>query len=278
MWKSRHRVALRRLAAVHSCREGFDVFRCRRTLSQQHSNVRSSGATDIMNSFSAGFLAVALGTFQITAVAEANEPARSVYRPSSYELPTERPFVSLGAFGSSAPASAAYRRLKDQVDEAVAVTKTLSPTATYAQLVNALNSGNYGYSAADSVLMFHLSKDPKYILQAIRMVDMLVTSEASRISAGGVPVIAGDSYLEVGQHMEQLALTYDYGYDRLTPAQRAAWEAYAQQTLYNVWNHTKAQWGGVSRPWTGWSVSDPGNNYFYSFLKATQLGRLLART
>ena len=74
--------------------------------------------------------------------------------------------------------------------------------------------------------------------------------------------------------MEQLALTYDYGYAQLTAAQRAAWSAFAEQAIYNVWNYGQAQWGGKSMPWSGWSTSDPGDNYHYSFLKATQLWAL----
>lgn len=204
-------------------------------------------------------------------------PASTAYPGYTYSLPTTRPFISLDNYGGISRTSAAYLRLKDQVDDAVTVTNGISPTATYDQLVTALNSGHYGYSAADSVLMFRLSADPKYILQAIRMVDLFVTSENSKIAAGTMPAIGGDSYLEVGPLMEALALTFDYGYERLSPSQRAAWTAYADQAIFNVWNPASARWGNVSRPWSGWSVNDPGNNYFYSFLKATQLWVLASR-
>lgn len=201
-------------------------------------------------------------------------PSDAAYRGYVYSLPAERPFISLDDFASADRRSNAYLRLKAQVDSAVSVTARLPAGATYGQLVSALNPAHYGYSATDSVIMYRLSRDPKYIEQAVRMVDLFVTSENSRIASGAAPAIAGDSYLEVGHFMEQLALTYDYGYARLSAAQRSAWETYAQQTLYNLWNHESAQWGGVKRPWTGWAVNDPGNNYFYSFLKATQLWAL----
>src|SRR5262249_36977055 len=103
------------------------------------------------------------------------------------------------------------------------------------------------------------------------------TSENVLIAAGSSPVIAGDSYLDGGDYMEQLALTYDYSYSQLTPAQRTAWATYADQTINNARNHASAQWGGVSRPWSGWFVSDPGDNYFYSFMKATQLWSLASQ-
>ncbi|UUZ56286.1 hypothetical protein LP419_14310 [Massilia sp. H-1] len=41
-----------------------------------------------------------------------------------------------------------------------------------------------------------------------------------------------------------------------------------------MWNPDSARWGSVSRPWSGWSINDPGNNYYYSFMKATSLWTL----
>ena len=219
-----------------------------------------------------GSLSASLPAFSINIAAA---PTSSGSYPGyTYSLPTVRPFISLNHYNAVSRTAASYLRLKAQVDDVVTVTNGLSPSATYDQLISALNSGHYGYSATDSVIMFRLTADPKYIQQAIRMVDLFVTSEQARITAGSVPVIAGDSYLEVGFYMEQLALAHDYGYDLLSAGQRTAWSAYAEQAIYNVWNYNAAKWGGVSRPWSGWSVEDPGNNYFYSFLKATQLWAL----
>lgn len=200
--------------------------------------------------------------------------AGTPYPGFTYNLPTIRPFISLDDFASAGQNSAAYLRLKAQVDDVVTVTNQTSPSATYDDLVSALNSGHYGYSVTDSVVMYRLTGDIHYIQQAVRMVDLFVIAENVRISAGTQPMIAGDSYLEVGHYLEQLALAYDYGYSLLTEAQRSSWEAYANQTIYNVWNPNTAIWGGVSRPWTGWSINDPGNNYYYSFLKASQLWAL----
>ena len=47
--------------------------------------------------------------------------------------------------------------------------------------------------------------------------------------------------------------------------------AYANQAVWNVWNPSAAQWGGQPYPWTGWSINNPANNYYYSFLRATML-------
>ena len=72
--------------------------------------------------------------------------------------------------------------------------------------------------------------------------------EAEAAIAGGRrPAVAGDSYLEVGWYLEQLALTYDAGYGRLTGAQRERWAAFAEQTLCNVWNPNTAQLGRRGR-------------------------------
>lgn len=198
-------------------------------------------------------------------------PAGTPYPGYTYTPPTVRPFIKMNDFNTAGNTSAAFVRLKDQVDGAVAVTSAQGPNVTYDQLVTALNAQHYGYSCTDSVVMYRLTNNAAYIQQAIRMVDLFVQSEMALINAGQRPEISGDSYLEIGFYLEQLALAYDYGYDLLTPAQRTAWESYANQTLQNLWYPAAATWGGVSYPWSGWSMNDPGNNYFYSFLKATQL-------
>jgi hypothetical protein len=192
------------------------------------------------------------------------------YPGFTYQLPTARPYVSLADYEAAGVGSAAFNRLKAQVDNAVAVTAGLAANASYQDLVTALNRSNYGYSAVDSVVMYHLTLNPAYVQQALRMIRLYVASENQRIAAGTNPIIAGDSYLEVGHYLEQLALTYDYAYALLTADERAAWTAFAEQTLFNVWNPSSARWGSRSAPWSGWSIDDPGNNYHFSFLKATQ--------
>ncbi|MEP7311012.1 MAG: putative Ig domain-containing protein [Pseudomonadota bacterium] len=231
---------------------------------------------NIVISVSDGALSATLAPFTITVTASSGS-GTGTYPGYTYSLPTVRPFISLSHYDSGSLTSAAFLRLKAQADGAVTVTNNQSSSVTYDQLVTALNSAHYGYSTTDSVILYRLTGDPKYIQQAIRMVDLFVTSENAKITAGAVPVIAHDSYLEVGFYMEQLALAYDYGYNLLSPTQRSTWAAFAEQTIFNVWNYNTASWGGVSRPWTGWSVNDPGNNYFYSFLKATQLWSLASQ-
>ena len=245
--------------------------------------------TGIVISVSDGTASASLPAFSLTVASAAPPPsgppppssgpppAGTPYPGYTYTLPTSRPFISLASYAGASPTSAAYTRLKGQVDDAVVVTNALSSTGTYDQLVSALGADHYGYSSIDSIVMFRLTNDAKYIQQAIRMVDLFVTMENATIAAGGQPRISSDSYLDVGGYLAELALAYDFGYDRLTPQQRVAWSAYAEQTLFNLWNPNSAIWGSVSRPWSGWSIDDPGNNYYYSFLKATQLWALASQ-
>ena len=175
-------------------------------------------------------------------------------------MPAQRPFISLGNWTQVDQTSSAYQLFKGSVDSAV--------------------SGNppYAYSAADSVIMYAITGQAQYINDAISRVEQQVTAAEAAIASGGVPEIAGDSYLEVGPHIEQLALAYDYGYDRLSDSQRQRWENYAQQAIFNVWNSNQANWGGVTHTWSGWATNDPGDNYHYSFLKATMLWALATKS
>jgi hypothetical protein len=119
------------------------------------------------------------------------------------------------------------------------------------------------------MLRYSMGGDPKYAEFAVAQVDAEVASEEALIAADKAPEIAGDSYLHVGERIASLALAYDWASARLTSSQKARWKAFADQAIYNVWNPAQAGWGGASKPWSGWSVSDPGNNYHYSFLRAT---------
>ena len=96
-----------------------------------------------------------------------------------------------------------------------------------------------------------------------------VQAAEADIAAGRSPYVASDSYLESGDIIGSLAMTYDWCGSRMTAAQKTRWENYANQTIYNIWHPDQATWGGRSYPWSGWSINNPGNNYYYSFLEAT---------
>jgi hypothetical protein len=165
-----------------------------------------------------------------------------------------------------------------------ALTQKLSrnePSATrFLEMVNrALGGANiYGYEGWWSGLIGQLTGEAHYCLDAVQRGEAWVSSEASRTGAGNRAAVAGDSYLEVGPIIGNLMLTYDFCFEQLTPTQRQNWRTYAKQAIWNVWNHSQANWGAASNAWrgtpeahswSGWSVNDPVNNYYYSFLQAT---------
>ena len=143
---------------------------------------------------------------------------------------------------------------------------------------NAVNgSPGYAYEARDSALMFRSTRDPKYCIHAVGMVEQQVAQAEAAIAAGQRPVVAADSYLDVGPMIADVAMTYDTCAWRLTASQRQRWSAYAEQAVWNIWNYQNARWGNTSHPWSGWSVTNPGNNYHYSFIEATMSWALASR-
>jgi hypothetical protein len=134
----------------------------------------------------------------------------------------------------------------------------------------------YGIEAWNAALLGQLTGDAKYCAAAVRAIDAHVTAEQARIAAGNAPEVAADSYLYVGDLVGDLALVYDWCHAEIASDRRAAWLAYGNQAVWNVWHHKTATWGGKVMAWSGWSVEDPSDNYYYSFLRATMLLGLAA--
>ncbi|MGH2958453.1 MAG: hypothetical protein ACRDKE_02530, partial [Solirubrobacterales bacterium] len=130
---------------------------------------------------------------------------------------------------------------------------------------------HYGFQPWFAALMGQLTGDPKYCTLAVSRTEDWVAGEEALIAAGQRADVAGDSYLEIGGYIGSLAMTFDWCYSSLAASQRSRWINYANQAVWNVWNHEDATWGGVAYPWSGWSVDNPSNNYYYSFLRATML-------
>jgi hypothetical protein len=147
--------------------------------------------------------------------------------------------------------SAAYSRFKGWVDQGVS------------------GSPGYEFSAVDAAMMFQLTSIGRYCDTAVRMVQEQVDAAKARIDQGQRPAVAGDSYLEAGPMIGALALTFETCGERLNDDQRTQWSAYAEQTIANIWNPKGARWGDTPAEWTGWSIDNPGNNYYYSFVEAT---------
>lgn len=152
--------------------------------------------------------------------------------------------------------SPAYQRFKAWVDQAVA------------------GDPGYAFSATDAATLFRLTGQAPYATLAVQMVERQVAEAEALIAQGQRPEISGDSYLHVGEMLRDLALTYDWCAASVTPQQRTRWSAYAQQAVWNVWHPDEAQWGGHAHPWSGWSIDNPANNYYYSFVEATMVWAL----
>src|SRR5678815_3924238 len=135
-----------------------------------------------------------------------------------------------------------------------------------------LNGGDlWGFDAWNGALAYQVTGDQRYAVKAVAQIEAQVTAAEAKIAAGQAPEVAGDSYLQVGEMIGDLAMVYDWCASVVTDAQRARWIAYANQAVSNVWSPNTARWGSKTITWTGWATDDPGNNYFYSFTRATML-------
>lgn len=163
------------------------------------------------------------------------------------------------------------------------VDKTSAAYATFKGWVDAnLNrTDGYLFTATDAAFMAKLDGGSQYCAKAISLADTYATKVEAAIAAGGQPNwgadsngsdgISSDSYLNVGTHLRDFALTLKWCSPTSSQAQR--WTAIATQAVFNVWNPSQAKWGGRSYPWSGWATNDPGDNYFYSFTLATMMNR-----
>ena len=137
----------------------------------------------------------------------------------------------------------------------------------------------YVFTATDIAFMARLDGGAQYCPKAVTMADAYAAKVDASIAAGGQPNwggdangsdgISSDSYLNIGGHMRDFALPMKWCATSMTPAQAAHWTGIMVQSLYNLWNPTLAKWGGRPYPWSGWALTDPGDNYFYSFTAAT---------
>jgi hypothetical protein len=131
-------------------------------------------------------------------------------------------------------------------------------------------------------LLGNLTDDPTYCTKAVSGIEWLVSGEEARIASyqsndpSTRPWVAYDSYLDVGPLIGDVMMVYDWCFSNLSSGQRTRWLAYADQAVWNVWHPDDATWAGRPAPWSGWSIDNPSNNYYYSFLRATMLLGLAA--
>jgi len=183
-------------------------------------------------------------------------PGDSAYEPAVLHLRGTRPFIPLDDYTVAPATDPVAKRFTSYVDRALA------------------GEPDYGYTPADAVVLYARTGTKKYLTAAIAQVDRSVRAAQRDIAAGDAPYIASDSYLEVGPLVEELALAYDWGHHLLSPKQRTRWLEYGDQAISNVWSPDTATWGDAPAGdfyWSGWSINNPGNNYNFSFLQATEL-------
>ena len=186
--------------------------------------------------------------------ADNTEPTFPTEHPRIYLTPNRARLTA--ALEANTPAAARYRAKVDQ-------------------WVN--GSDIWGYNAWNAALLGQLTGEAQYCEKSVAAVEEQVVAAEARIAGGQAPVVANDSYLEIGELVGDLALVYDWCFANLSESQRTRWMAYANQAIWNVWNPSDAEWGGSKISWSGWSVDNPSNNYYYSFLRATMLVGLASK-
>lgn len=186
---------------------------------------------------------------------ENSTPGSTDYVPVPLHLATARPYLPMTDYLGRPASDPTVVAFTDYVDRAI----TGDP--------------DWGYTPLDALTMYARTGQPRYLTAAIAEEDSEVVAANQAIAAGQAPDIASDDYLDIGPDLEALAYIYDWGYDQLTPAQRASWKTYGDQALANLWSPQLATWGNSPTgtfAWDAWSINNPGNNYNYSFIQATE--------
>lgn len=162
--------------------------------------------------------------------------------------------------------------------QATLAAKTPAATRFKTTVDTAVAGGDvYAFQPWNAALLGRLTGQASYCTWAVNAVDQDVVKEEGLIASGARAEVAADSYLYVGERIGDLALVYDWCFASTSAAQRQRWTAYANQAVWNVWHPAQATWGGHVFPWSGWSVDNPVNNYYFSFLRATMLLGLATR-
>jgi hypothetical protein len=182
----------------------------------------------------------------------------------------------LGAEGNAAVYPVAHPRIYLTPNRARLVAALSSQTTAATRFKGSVDqwiAGEdlWGFEAWNAALIGQLTGNAVYCTKAVATIEAQVVAAEAMIAVNQAPEVAGDSYLEIGGMVGDLALVYDWCYPQTTAAQRARWLKYADQAVWNVWHSDSAKWGTATIPWTGWATDDPSDNYYYSFLRATML-------
>lgn len=105
-----------------------------------------------------------------------------------------------------------------------------------------------------------LTGDPRWAAKASQMIEGI---------PDGPAIIAADRGKPVGQEVFQLAIAYDWMFDRLTPAAQAK-----AKLLLETWGKFPWPETNPARKANDWGVEMPWDNYFWSFLCGSWLAGL----
>jgi hypothetical protein len=196
-------------------------------------------------------------------------------------LPVLVAVASCGGGGSGPTFGTDHARiyLSRNHDRLAALLESGAPAATrFKDMVDSQVAGGdvYGFESWYAALIGQLTGDASYCDYAVARTDAQVAAEEALIASGAAPEVAHDSYLEIGEEVGDIMLTYDWCFDAMSSSQKSRWLDFSAQAVSNVWHPETATWGGVVMPWSGWAIDDPSDNYFYSFLRATMMFGLAA--
>jgi hypothetical protein len=121
----------------------------------------------------------------------------------------------------------------------------------------------YGDWELNYSLAYLISGDVRYADRAIALAQAKIDMGMAALNQ------AGTHGYDVRYVLPDVAITYDWCYDRLTPAQRAAFRVQLEAWSDWVWPETNP-----SRA-TGWSVHNPGDNFYHGFMMTWVVGLAL---
>lgn len=114
----------------------------------------------------------------------------------------------------------------------------------------------------DYAYAYRITQNPTYATQACDLIDAELAAHALALANEEEPDISLNGYFQVGKKLTELAAVY--AWCNPSPEQRAAWSEYADQVVYNIWNHTTAAWGETPAPWSGEGNAAPGTSRYFS--------------
>ena len=118
----------------------------------------------------------------------------------------------------------------------------------------------------DWALLYMINGDEAAAAKAIQGVDAIVACGWQCMAQ------SHSHFLYVRDYMRNVALVYDWLYDKLTPQQRHAYIEYMNLILFLTWNETPE--ANAIYDTADWMTSNPMNNFYYAYLLGTAYAAL----